>query len=68
MQYIEGRKSFWRCCRALVGLVIPAENDGGAIIAYIGIVPEYRGHVQFAISPKEILRIVLVICCVKVCQ
>jgi RimJ/RimL family protein N-acetyltransferase len=29
---------------ALVGLVMPAENDGGPIIYYIGVVPEYRGQ------------------------
>ncbi len=28
----------------LVGLVMPAENDGGPIIAYVGIVPEHRGR------------------------
>ena len=29
---------------ALVGLVMPAVNDGGPIIYYIGVVPEYRGQ------------------------
>jgi RimJ/RimL family protein N-acetyltransferase len=28
---------------SLVGLILPAENDGGAIIGYIGVVPEHRG-------------------------
>ncbi|KAB8315656.1 GNAT family N-acetyltransferase [Tolypothrix campylonemoides VB511288] len=28
----------------LVGLIMPAENDGGPIIACIGVVPEYRGQ------------------------
>ena len=28
----------------LVGLIMPAENDGGPIIAYIGVVPKYRGQ------------------------
>ena len=27
----------------LVGVVMPAENDGGPIIYYIGVVPEHRG-------------------------
>jgi RimJ/RimL family protein N-acetyltransferase len=26
-----------------VGLIMPTENDGGAIIGYIGVVPEHRG-------------------------
>ncbi|NMF62752.1 GNAT family N-acetyltransferase [Brasilonema octagenarum UFV-E1] len=28
----------------LVGLIMPAENDGGAIIGFIGVVPEHRGQ------------------------
>ncbi|BAY49722.1 GCN5-related N-acetyltransferase [Scytonema sp. HK-05] len=28
----------------LVGLIMPAENDGGPIIACIGVVPEHRGQ------------------------
>ncbi len=28
----------------LVGVIMPTENDGGAIIGYIGVVPEHRGN------------------------
>lgn len=29
---------------SLVGLIMPAENDGGPIIGYIGVIPEHRGQ------------------------
>lgn len=29
---------------SLVGLIMSAENDGGPIIGYIGVLPEYRGQ------------------------
>jgi RimJ/RimL family protein N-acetyltransferase len=39
---------WWRIARlptgAPVGFVIPARNDYNAIIAYIGVLPEHRGH------------------------
>ncbi|MBW4687963.1 MAG: GNAT family N-acetyltransferase [Komarekiella atlantica HA4396-MV6] len=29
--------------QSLIGLILPAENDGGPIIGYIGVVPKHRG-------------------------
>lgn len=29
--------------QTLIGLIMPTENDGGATIGYIGVVPEHRG-------------------------
>lgn len=29
---------------SLVGLIMPVENDGGPIIGYIGVIPDYRGQ------------------------
>jgi RimJ/RimL family protein N-acetyltransferase len=41
-------RDWWRIAAlssgAPVGFVIPARNDYNAIIAYIGVLPEHRGH------------------------
>lgn len=45
---LRGELTWWQVAYdkkgELVGLVIPSKNDGGPIIAYIGVVPEHRGQ------------------------
>ncbi|MBW4600581.1 MAG: GNAT family N-acetyltransferase [Calothrix sp. FI2-JRJ7] len=48
MKALKYKSTCWQLAytseMALVGLVMPAENDGGAIIGYLGVAPEQRGH------------------------
>ncbi|BAZ16993.1 GCN5-related N-acetyltransferase [Calothrix sp. NIES-4071] len=48
MKALKYKSTWWQLAytldKALVGLVMPAENDGGAIIGYLGVVPEQRGY------------------------
>lgn len=48
MKAFKYKSTWWQLAYtsdgALVGLVMPAENDGGAIIGYLGVAPEQRGH------------------------
>jgi len=47
LQAFKYKSSWWQLAynqTGVVGLIMPAENDGGAIIGYIGVIPEYRGQ------------------------
>ncbi|OKH48912.1 hypothetical protein NIES2101_21495 [Calothrix sp. HK-06] len=48
MKAFKYKSTWWQLAYTsdgvLVGLVMPAENDGRAIIGYLGVVPEQRGH------------------------
>ncbi len=47
LQAFKYKSSWWQLAyneTGIVGLIMPAENDGGAIIGYIGVIPEYRGQ------------------------
>jgi len=45
---MPGDRSWWRIARLpdgrLVGFVVPSANDDNPVIAYLGVVPEMRGH------------------------
>lgn len=47
MKALKYKPTWWQLAYTphgtLCGLIMPAENDGGPIIAFIGVVPEHRG-------------------------
>ncbi|MFI7127103.1 GNAT family N-acetyltransferase [Nonomuraea sp. NPDC050153] len=45
---MRGDRSWWRLAYDksgdLVGIALPSANDGGPVVAYLGVVPEHRGR------------------------
>ncbi|MFG2074145.1 GNAT family N-acetyltransferase [Nonomuraea maritima] len=45
---MPGDRSWWRLAYDedgdLVGFAVPSANEGGAVVGYLGVVPERRGH------------------------
>ncbi|MFC5829920.1 GNAT family N-acetyltransferase [Nonomuraea insulae] len=45
---MRGERAWWRLAYDkggdLVGVALPSANDGGPVVGYLGVVPEWRGH------------------------
>lgn len=59
-QQMVGERSWWRLAYTpegdLVGLSLPSANNGGPVVGYLGVVPEYRGKGYVGDLLNEITR------------